>query len=63
MAFPLNPDSLPVTTSVISWGDMVQRAWGSEYRAPDHNIYVWSNGRGMDSTDSYNTGIYRRPGT
>ena len=34
------------------------RTWGSEFRAPDHAIYVWSNGRKFDSTDQNQTGIY-----
>jgi hypothetical protein len=39
---------------------MVIRQWGSQYQAPDHNIYQFSNGRGFDSTDMYTTGIYGR---
>jgi hypothetical protein len=47
-----------VTTRTISWLDNVERAWGSEFRAPDHNIYKFSNGVGFDSTDKNKTGIY-----
>ena len=42
----------PVTTRTISMLDMVTRAWGSEFNAPDHNIYQFSNNRGFDSTDA-----------
>lgn len=40
---------------------MVIRQWGSEYAAPDHRVYQFSNGRGFDSTDLGITGIYRPP--
>lgn len=52
----------PVTTRQFSLLEMVERAWGSEFRAPDHRVYEWSNSRGFDSTDMGTTGIYRRPG-
>jgi hypothetical protein len=47
-----------VSTRTTSWMDMVIRTWGSEWAAPDHRVYVFSNGRGFDSTDRGNTGIY-----
>lgn len=47
-----------VVSRDTSWNDLVQRAWGSEFNAPDHNIYKFSNGRGYDSTDRGLTGIY-----
>jgi hypothetical protein len=47
-----------VSTRTISWLDQCVRAWGGEFNAPDHNIYVFSNGRGFDSTDRGQTGIY-----
>ena len=53
----------PVSTRQFSWKEMVIRAWGSEYSAPDHRVYEFSNGRGFDSTDRGSTGFYRRPGT
>lgn len=64
MAAPILPVSLgkPVTTRTFSWKEMVIRQWGSEFAAPDHRIYNWSNGRSFDSTDLGSTGIYRRPG-
>ena len=37
---------------------MVQRAWGSEWSAPDPGAYNFSNGRKYDSTDRGLTGIY-----
>lgn len=63
MAAPILPASLgkPVTTRTFSWKEMVIRQWGSEFAAPDHRIYNWSNGRSFDSTDLGQTGIYRRP--
>jgi len=55
------PPSLgkPVTTRQFSWAEMARRAWGSEFSAPDHRVYEWSNGRGFDSTDKGQTGFYR----
>jgi len=52
----------PVTTRQYSLEQMVARSWGSEFKAPDHRVYEFSNGRGFDSTDMGVTGIYRRPG-
>jgi hypothetical protein len=49
-----------VTTRNFSLVEMVSRAWGSEFRAPDHGIYEFSNGRRFDSTDIGETGIYKR---
>jgi hypothetical protein len=51
---------LPVTWRSFSFKDMAIRAWGSEYSAPDHGVYEWSNGRRFDSTDRGTTGIYRQ---
>lgn len=63
MAAPLLRASLgkPVTTRTFSWKEMVIRQWGSEYAAPDHRVYQWSDGRGFDSTDLGQTGFYRQP--
>ena len=47
-----------VASSTQSWQQLVERAWGSEYAAPDHNVYEFGNGRGFDSTDRGRTGIY-----
>ena len=47
-----------VTTRNISWTDLCSRAWGSEFRAPDHGVYEFSGGRKYDSTDPGITGIY-----
>ncbi len=47
-----------VSTRNISFLDLAMRAWGTEWNAPDHSIYQWSNGRKFDSTDRGNTGIY-----
>lgn len=65
MAAPILPPTLgrPVTTRSFSWKEMVIRQWGSEFSAPDHCIYNFSNGRSFDSTDLGSTGIYRRPGS
>jgi hypothetical protein len=49
-----------VTTRVFNLNDMVRRAWGSEFSAPDHGVYQFSNGRRFDSTDMNETGIYKR---
>jgi hypothetical protein len=48
----------PVTTRTFSWAEMAMRAWGSEFRAPDHRIYQFSGGNYKDSTDLGTTGIY-----
>ena len=64
MALPFLPASLgrQVTTRNYSLLELVTRAWGSEWSAPDHGIYRFGNGqRWFDSTDLYTTGIYRRP--
>jgi hypothetical protein len=37
---------------------MVERAWGSEFFAPDHRIYQFGGVRFFDSTDMGYTGIY-----
>jgi hypothetical protein len=50
----------PVTSRQFSWKEMVIRQWGSEYAAPDHRVYQFSNGRSFDSTDLYTTGIYNK---
>jgi hypothetical protein len=65
MALPPLPASLgpQVSTRQFSFKEMVIRQWGSEYAAPDHRIYNFSNGRSFDSTDLGSTGIYRRPGS
>jgi hypothetical protein len=54
---------LPVTTRQFSWNEMVRRAWGSEFSAPDRRVYEFSNGRGFDSTDRGDTGFYEPPST
>lgn len=54
-------NGLPVTTRSFSWNEMARRAWGSEFSAPDHRIYQFSNGRAFDSTDLGQTGFYRYP--
>lgn len=55
-----NPNNLgpKVTSRDFNWLDMVTRAWGSEFMAPDHGIYEMSQGRKFDSTDKGRTGIY-----
>lgn len=47
-----------VSTRDYNWLEMCQVAWGSEFYAPDHKIYLWSNGRAFDSSDKGLTGIY-----
>lgn len=54
----LNNLGYKVTTRTYSWNDLVQRAWGSEFNAPDHGIYEFSGGRKFDSTDKGSTGFY-----
>lgn len=47
-----------VTTRLLDWNQMVRRAWGSEFSAPDHGVYEFSNGRKFDSTDRGFHGFY-----
>lgn len=54
----LNNLGSKVTTRSIDWNGMCRRAWGSEFNAPDHGMYEFSNGRCFDSTDRGTTGIY-----
>lgn len=57
---PLIPPELgqKVSTRTLTWSELAERAWGSEFNAPDHGIYSFSNGRKFDSTDKNFTGIY-----
>lgn len=59
--YPINYNTQPpykVTFRNYSLEEMVSRAWGSSFMAPDHRIYVFSNGRAFDSTDRGFTGFY-----
>ncbi len=47
-----------VTSRTIDWAEMVRRSWGSEFNAPDHGVYEFSNGRRFDSSDRGFTGFY-----
>ena len=60
MPTPKIPPTLgsKVTTREFSWSEMVERAWGSEWNAPDHRIYEFAGYIFKDSTDKYQTGIY-----
>ncbi len=51
-----------VTLRTFSLNALVREEWGSEFSAPDHGVYRWSNNRTFDSTDLGTTGIYRKPG-
>lgn len=57
---PIIPPDLgtKVTTRTINWSDQCERAWGSEFRAPDKRSYNFSDGISKDSTDKGRTGIY-----
>lgn len=56
----INPNNLgaAVTSSTLNWQEMCMRAWGTEWNAPDHRVYVFGNNRAFDSTDKGSTGIY-----
>lgn len=58
MATDLNNLGYKVVTRDINWQDMVIRSWGSEFRAPDHGAYKFSNNRCFDSTDKTDNGFY-----
>jgi hypothetical protein len=49
---------LPVSTRTFSFFELVTRAWGSEFFAPDHRIYQFGGVRFFDSTDLGFTGFY-----
>lgn len=49
-----------VTSRDISWTDLCIRAWGTEWAAPDHQIYKFSGKNYKDSTDRTENGFYRR---
>jgi hypothetical protein len=51
MAIDLKNLGPKVSTRDINWHDLVLKAWGSEFGAPDHNTYEFSNNRKFDSTD------------
>jgi hypothetical protein len=57
---PVGPQGFPVTVRNFSLAELVRREWGSEFSAPDHGIYQWSNGRRFDSTDQGTTGFYKK---
>lgn len=48
----------PVSTRTFVWADLVHKAWGSEFFAPDHKIYQFGGYVFKDSTDRGKTGIY-----
>lgn len=56
------PDSTNLGRRVVArefnWLDLVMKSWGSEFNAPDHGTYEFSNGRKYDSTDRGSAGIY-----
>lgn len=60
-----NPQPLPpslgyaVSVRTYSLDAMVRQAWGGEFGAPDHGVYVFGD-RKFDSTDRSESGIYRR---
>lgn len=60
MATPESISNLgsPVVSRTINWMDLVIRAWGSEWAAPDHGVYQFNSGRRYDSTDLTDSGIY-----
>lgn len=57
---PYLPSSLgqQVSTRQFSLTELVTRAWGSEYFAPDHRVYQFGGVRFFDSTDLGFTGLY-----
>lgn len=59
---PLSPTlGRQVTTRQFSLEEMVSRAWGPEFKAPDHGVYVFGGGaRSFDSTDIGTTGFYKK---
>jgi hypothetical protein len=56
----LNNINTKVATRDISWSDLCTRAWGTEWRAPDHRVYRFSGNNFKDSTDLTTNGFYRR---
>ena len=58
----LNNLGSKVSTRNIQWADLCQRSWGSEFFAPDHGVFEFSDGRKFDSTDTGYTGLYTQFG-
>lgn len=58
MATLFNNLGYKVHTQNIDWGAQVRKSWGTEWAAPDHGVYEFSNGRRFDSTDRGTTGVY-----
>jgi len=55
------PPIMKVTTRTFNLLELVTREWGSEFRAPDHRVYTFGDGkRSFDSTDMGQTGIYKK---
>lgn len=54
----LNNLGAKVVTRPVVWGNLVQRSWGDEYKAPDRGVYEFTGGRRFDSTDTGTTGVY-----
>jgi hypothetical protein len=56
----IDPNNLgrPVVTRNFTFLDLAMRAWGSEFHAPDHGIYEFSNCARKDSTDKTRSGLY-----
>ncbi len=50
----------PVTTRTGNYKDLVVKAHGKDWKKPE-TVYQFSNGRKFESTDQYETGIYRTP--
>ncbi len=47
-----------VSSREVNWLQMVQRAWGADFTAPDPGMYEFSNGRLYESTDRGRSGLY-----
>jgi len=60
MATNLNNLGFKVTTRDVTILELAEQAWGAEFRAPDHGIYEWNNGRKFDSTDRGTSGLYNK---
>ena len=61
MSTPILPPELgtKVTTRTINWRQQVLQMWGDQWTVPDV-VYRMSDGSKKESTDQYQTGIYKR---
>lgn len=56
---PEDPNGKPPQTRTLDWAALVRKAWGDEYLRRE-TVYRFPDKREFLSTDSAESGIYRR---